>query len=1211
MKPGKQAQHTPAAAPQPASGAKGQPAPLPQASDEMARRASDVPAEDSDLSRALELWWDRTLAFFVRHRATSVLVVWLGVSLIDTIDLHMPAEWLVFTLFSFSVFVQAFSMSVLLFAALTIAMTVLNVAIYYLLPFSITSLFSTIVVCMLLVRGVHGLNAKGWMVTAALSLSRLHTPWCGILPDYLQAPIAAYCTSFGILWLLYHNSRRLERLVDPLCLLLGIIPPLPPRVGVVEIHDTSVVISWANSLASGPFDTHAPGTAPNAISAAGGGTGAGPGPATGPGSSSQGASTNAASESHSPPLSDALPGGAAAGTTSGAGTGTVAGGFGSSPSSSSSLSVGRLFTIDRRVLPEARVARYDIEVNGHVVGSCKAADSYTKIQGLRPAAMYQLRVWAVSQSRGRSPSLPVFVSTLTSAQSQMRENDAAGHLKQTGEDGAPVDVESLRLQIQKSQENLHEMEAVITQLRAQSEKERSKLQAEISELRARRKMEESSKGQQRDKIRDMEAQKRKLDREKTKLAKEIADAQAQKQRALERLRDQEKQVQSYIRNAKTLEATMERERKDHDHQQAELNSTISALKAEVEKAKKKLEALSGQQSDLAEKLKRKRAVLSAQEKRNAELDLQIKEAVLKKEHIEEVRVENANMAAKLHSEIEALSLKLESATKQRQKLEEECAKGLRPPRGSSLLVNQTQSQMQPHPKAPAVLPPATAPASIPALALALSRPMDLPFSEEGCSNSLDKSLLVRVADPASTSERLLSNKSPAHLLSGDGKVGAFGRHGRSSSFASNTKPLSASASAAKIPGFRKPASHNNGIYPYASSQNPATDAFVDPFALGYADTISRRSADLGDIFSLWDRRSNLLSSSAAIDSISLRNAAGAAAGSSGISSIDAAFKHRVSPVPGGLDTIGHFGNLPLWASADSLQSPSLSTTTAEASALSILKDTDLAYPTPTKATHDDVGPYAGSLGRSHHEYKSPQPPPPVYSMFGSGPSRFHQPALSGMLGGSVDGIDQLSKHHPHHLNQQNQHRYHHQRSSLSGSSDGSHFRFNSLDLRTAGAWADREFRESGRSSIVSDQRASPCADVGSAESRSSFTLRNGTPVEQPALVLSSDLIGHRHALGSTGASAGNSYRPHVDPIGAPTKRRAGGSPSPAAPERMHPPPPPPPPLQMPHHINKYPIEREISHPSSFGDSLYHKRSLWDLDTTKSSGQPSAANNDTQ
>ncbi|KAJ1864240.1 hypothetical protein LPJ57_006186 [Coemansia sp. RSA 486] len=586
--------------------------------------------------------------------------------------------------------------------------------------------------------------------------------------------------------------------------------------------------------------------------------------------------------------------------------------------------------------------------------------------------------------------------------------------------------------------------------------------------------------------------------------------------------------------------------------------------------------------------------------------------------MEYARAENATAAAKLHSEIKALSFKLESTTRHRQKLEKS-AKDFYPPKGSSLLVRQTRtmSQSQSQSQSPSI------PAQSPALGGSTDQtsPKDIDLLEV---------LSAKDNVPASAPENAAPVSTPPSFP-GYRKEGAYGKHGRSSSFASSSNP--AHVSTIKGSEFKKPTSYNSGFFPYAS-QNQTSPALthasvpvpapttlgssVDPFATGYANTVSRRSADLGDIFGLWDRRSNSLassmtqssglmqpiaqvgyrdveSSSAAIDSISLRNAAGAAVSNAGIASIDAAFQHRLSPAPGGLDTIGHLGNLPIWGNPDSLQSSSLSTTTAEASALSILKDTDLAYPTPTKATHEDVGSYAGSLNRSHHEYKSPQPPPPVYSMFGSGPSRFHQQTLSGVLNGPFDTLDQLSKYQHHQQQQQ-------QRSSLSGSSDGSHFRFNSLDLRSAAGWGDRDFRESGRSSIVSDRRASPCVDVAGGESRNSFTFRNGTPVEQPALFLSNDLLGNHHALSNAGVSAGDG-RPHVDPIGAPTRRRNGGSPSLTTPDGVH-----SPPFQMPR-MSKHPIEREISHPSSFGDSLYHKRSLWDLETSKPKEPSSAANND--
>ncbi|KAJ1939674.1 hypothetical protein EC988_007249, partial [Linderina pennispora] len=373
---------------------------------------SEAAGED-DLGRQLELWWDEVLAFFNRHRATAALVAWAGVFLFDIMDLHMPAEWLVFTFFSFSVFVQAFGMSVVFFALLTVAMTVVNVAIFYMVPYTTTSLFSTIVVCMLLVRGVHGLDSKGWALTAVMSLARIGNPWCSILPEYLQAPIAAYCTSFGILWLAYHHARRLERLLDPACLLLGIIPPPAPRLGIVEIRDTSVIVSWA--------------AMPKSIVTAG-------------------------DSDNSPGIFG--PGGAmnsiGAGDAQGVQSATLAPGDGRAEFASTVLTIGNgLISIDRKGLREARVARYEIEVNGHIVGSCSGSEDYTRICGLQSAHMYQLRIWAVSQSRGRTASQPVFVSTLSRGEAQQQQQQKANGTKT--ETANEANAASIKAEIEISQ----------------------------------------------------------------------------------------------------------------------------------------------------------------------------------------------------------------------------------------------------------------------------------------------------------------------------------------------------------------------------------------------------------------------------------------------------------------------------------------------------------------------------------------------------------------------------------------------------------------------------------------------------------------------------------------------------------------------------------------------------------------------------------------
>ncbi|KAJ1797453.1 hypothetical protein LPJ59_003131 [Coemansia sp. RSA 2399] len=1120
-------------------------------------------AEESDVARVLEIWWDKLLLFFIRHRATAAIVAWLGVFLFDIMDLRMPAEWLVFTFFSFSVFVQAFGVSILLFAALTASMTILNVAVFYVLPLSATSLFSTIVVCMLLVRGVHGLDAKGWAITALMSLTRMHSPWCEILPDYLQAPIAAYCTSFGILWLAYQNSKRLERLLDPTCLLLGIIPPLPPRLSIVEISDTSVVISWSPLPAhsglivpepDSSFSTVAPplhggladgstlrqgsfsGPSTSAITAAAA--------AAAPPSQSahsQHSATHANEQPFIQPSSTNSPGSGHLGT-----------------STATTLNIGGLLTIDRKSLPEARVSWYEIEVDGHIVGDCKPEDGHARVQGLNPASMYQIRVWAISESRGRAPSLPVFVSTHSVKEDAAKDEDNPASKNESAE-SPPIDIENLREEIDASQRTIKELEDSISSLKARAEQERTRLQNEISELRARRKEEETARSVQREKIRGLEADKRQLDKGKLQLEKDIAAARARKQKALDRIQDQEKQAAVYKRNAKSLEATMERERRDHDQKQTELKSTIGALKSEVEKAKSRLNDLSAQHSELSAKLKAKRVELKDQEKRNASLDIKVKEAEARRQQKIDAQNEMKAHMDELQKEIDMLVPKLKEATTKRQRLEMKATDHrpplVPPPRSNSSSVQMTRPSA-------AFLPSyRLGGTNIAGVAGNSSKPV------LGYPNALISSRWMPVSNnPLTVDSSIFADAAGRRSV--DAVSAAGSRNIRSSSFVGNARNPQTDGSLASY----NPASQRAAMQVGYESTNAADSV------------ASRHSAEFSDMYSLWGRRSPMLSTTADVSSgltssIGLRSTSAFDVG--GVSS---EFGRYIGPSSGGVDPGSRLGHMPFWG--DVIVSPTTqSTNTAEASALSILKDTDLAYPTPERPGRKPYDQYNTSILQSDLN-QTRQLPDVSHAMFANGMPVFHSHnAIGRAFSESADNLNHRGTA-PHLVQDSSR-----------------HLRFNSLDVRTrdsitdmdgatcgktAGVAADRgslSGRESGRNSIVTEQCTSPCDELAPSELVPT-ALRNITSAEQqqkqqqqPPRLSGEFLRSYRPV--ATHSSAGE-QRPHMEPIGAPNRRRVGAPPSPKIPPATFSP------LNLPH------ASREISRPSSFGESLYHKRSVWDV-----------------
>ncbi|KAJ1733559.1 hypothetical protein LPJ61_001502 [Coemansia biformis] len=1039
-------------------------------------------AEGDDFAAMLDAWWDRILQFFVRHRATAVLAAWLGVFAFDVVDLHMPAEWLVFTFFSFSVFVQVFGMSILLFAALTAAMTALNVTVYCLLPFAATSLLSTVVVCMLLVRGVHGLDSRGWAITALMSLSRLNTPWCETLPDYLQAPVAAYCASFGLLWIVYHSSSRLEHLVDPLCLVLGVIPPPPPRLSVVEIGDTSAVVCWSQDIAAGGLLTAEPESARSSSVAHH--KGAAPPPDV------------------SPPPTPASPAEQPAPAPCG-------------PAGDSVVRIGCFATVERCQLPEACISHYEVEVDGRVVGACRRTDEAARVQGLQPARTYQIRVWALSESRGRAPSAPVFVTTSIAPEGAASDNHAHGdQSNQQALDGSPLELESVHKEIADVHAATSELEETAAALRAQAEADCGRLQKEIAELRLRRKETEAAKAAQRDRIRELEAEKRLLDKEKAALRGEIAEAESRRQRAQQRRRDHERRTEEHLRQARLLQAKIERERRDHENELQALRSTIDSLKLEAARAIQRAHDLSQEQEEAMQQLRDKQAGLAAQEEENAGLDGRVKRAIQRRRQLRTSQRESLSIIARLQAEVDALAPQLDEATAQRRRLAAAAAAGLALPSHA-----------------------------IPAIACPL--PVH-PASYGG--GSLGRRDLG--AADVTAAANFMTNSLPPRLRSGSrpadsdagGSARASGRHGRSSSFVVDS--MVTGTAAPPLP-FRYAAHHGTS----SIGGRSASIAALGEDSLGYDGAPSRRSADLGDLLGFWSRKSPGLAADMP-PAIGLR--------------------------------------APPWSSSSCTPPISPPTTAAEASALSILKDTDLAYPTPKRPSYSSggggggSGPFCGGTG--YRNVPFPQPPPEAHSGYSG---KLHNSALGRMLADPLEGAGRVHAH----LGLP-------RLRAASGWPDADH----SQRLPLGTGVADRPVP--GRVSVAGDQHSPSYVDPLASDS-GPFVLRAGSPAGRPQHLFAGDVLGmHRPADIYTPVGKG---RPRVAPIGAPVRRRHEAPPAPRRPPaRSHEDLPlagagdeaetdNAPPLAAGSQSCRASMDHGAARSSPFNESLYCEHSFWERD----------------
>ncbi|KAJ2769039.1 hypothetical protein IWQ57_003281, partial [Coemansia nantahalensis] len=684
-------------------------------------------------------------------------------------------------------------------------------------------------------------------------------------------------------------------------------------------------------------------------------------------------------------------------------------------------------------LADALTVSYEIEVDGRIVGARSRADELARIQGLQPARTYQVRVWALSQSRGRAPSAPVFVTTAATPENEASDRSAADSQleQQQPLDDAPADIDSVYSEITTVREATVELEQTAAAVREQADAECAGLQEEAAELRAKRKEAEDSKTAQRESIQEMEAEKRRLDRTRAALREEIAAAAARRQRAHDRRLDQERRAEAQLRQAEALEAKTERERRDYESEKTALQSTIDSLKLETASIAQRRFGLSREQEETLQQLRSKRADLAAQEKENTSMDGRIKKAIQRRRQLNAAQHESTSIVAQLQAEVDALEPRLEAAVAQRRQREAAAA---------SLAPLQD-------PPAVAHRPPAH-PASFGS---------DL---DRGCPTTSNVPAAVSHA-PISLPPRIRRGTGPADLAL------TVGRHARSSSVAIN----SATADSTAAPPALHYSAHHSAL---SLSQFPAGRTAAADGALVYGGVPVRRSADLDDLLGLWHRKSTGLVP--------------------GMSAAPA--RHSL-----------------LWAGPASPPAASVPTTAAEASALSILKDTDLAYPSPKRPPYGSAGPFGDPAGYGGVPF--PQPPPEVHSGFGG---KLHHLALDRVLADPLES----ARPPPACLG--------------SGGSwpDADYLQGLSLGAGLAGHPTPSLSGDTATSYQSASPYAPPLADLTRP-----FVLRAGSPAEQPQHLFSGDMLGMRRPADVY--APGGRTRPHVAPIGAPGRGRREGS----------------------------------------------------------------------
>ncbi|KAF9280973.1 hypothetical protein BGZ88_011890 [Linnemannia elongata] len=195
---------------------------------------------------------DRTFQLLSRHRAAACILFWSLTILLDIL-LQLPIEWFFLFYFILALVFRIFFIGGPIVLISIGAMCLANAFVFYTVPFSFTSPFATGVAFGLMVSLIHGLNLKGVILAMTMYMLKPYlerqTLIAALNPPTVPsivflAPLAAFCSAFGVLWLLYDLFGYLHASTDDLRDFFGITLPAPSLVTLKEVKDRSITLNW-------------------------------------------------------------------------------------------------------------------------------------------------------------------------------------------------------------------------------------------------------------------------------------------------------------------------------------------------------------------------------------------------------------------------------------------------------------------------------------------------------------------------------------------------------------------------------------------------------------------------------------------------------------------------------------------------------------------------------------------------------------------------------------------------------------------------------------------------------------------------------------------------------------------------------------------------------------------------------------------------------
>ncbi|KAJ1675404.1 hypothetical protein EV182_001340 [Spiromyces aspiralis] len=272
------------------------------------------------------------------------------------------------------------------------------------------------------------------------------------------------------------------------------------------------------------------------------------------------------------------------------------------------------------------VERYEVEVNNRIVGGCGCFERSLLISGLEPGSLHRFRLWSISTDGCRSPSDPTLVRTNSRAEASVDNGDDSIPTSPNTDRlivkaGMPLkELQSLREEIEAISRSAAEAETAAEVIQARVDEKRDLVQQQLHELREKKRTIEEKQASQKQVIQELKDEKRAVEQQRSSLEQEVRAVSLQKKKRLSDAKRRESRRAKRSADLDKLKQEIQKEGAEFQRCKGSLDNAIESAKQEISEMRGRLIEASKEKRELEEQVEHKRKTLEDQRAKSAQLE---------------------------------------------------------------------------------------------------------------------------------------------------------------------------------------------------------------------------------------------------------------------------------------------------------------------------------------------------------------------------------------------------------------------------------------------------------------------------------------------------------------------------------------------------------------------------------------------------------------